>query len=265
MGEPPRPQDIRYVTAAGLPLALRGSLALWAAGFSDTEEVSALAMALQADVPLVERVFFDARLPFGLTAVDGDSQGVLGNAMLGVRGVTRPGKAVWIGIGGALGLPLVTEQAYAETSYALPPVPHGLWDLHEYYPNIFPVQLAAELEAYAGELLAFRFQLEPVFFFPFINGGGMEMTIQHAAEVQVGIPIGGGLRIQGVALPTFDEIEASHGLVEGDLYQFAFEPFFRYEADGFFLRTGFMLPVDSQLGPPITRSWGLRLGAGVRL
>ena len=50
----------------------------------------------------------------------------------------------------------------------------------------------------------------------------MEFAFQHAAEIQVGHALGGGLRLQGVALPTFNDVY-KNSYAEGDLYQLAME------------------------------------------
>jgi hypothetical protein len=251
---PPVPQAVNQplgVSTTGIPLTWRGLIGLEAAGFSDATEYSALALTAIADVPLVDRVFFTARLPFGLAVSNNLTGPVIGNPMLGTRGVLRPGRGFWVGLGAAVGLPLVSDQAYGtQATYQAPPVPHGLWNLHEYFPNAVPLAFAVDLEGHLDVGL-----------------------VQHAAELQIGRDVGGGLRVQGVALPTFDEIENGSDFEyiespitnDADLYQFALEPFFRLEREKFMLRTGLMMPMDSRLGPPFASSWGLRLQLGMRL
>jgi hypothetical protein len=257
---PPDPLGVFH----GIPGALRGSISLSAAGFSDTDDVSALALAVIADIPLPRRSFFVARLPIGIVAAGGESGGVLGNAMLGARAVVRPTDGVWLGLGGSAGLPLLARDSY-DGEYVVAPVPHALWDLHEFYPNIFPVRFDLDLEVHADVGLVFRLEVDPVTSFPFVGGEGVVLAIQHAAELQLGRDIGGGLRVQGVALPLLPESSDYVAFLDDDRYQLAFEPFFRLEREAYFVRTGVMLPVDEILGPPFVTSWGLRLATGMRL
>jgi len=257
------------ISAEGIPLSWRGLLGIEAGLYSNVSDYTALGLTVIGDIPLVPKVFLTTRLPIGLGPDGGSTGAMLGNASIGARGVLRPGRRFWVGLGASLGFPFVTDAN--EPVYEAPPIPHGLWNFHEYYPYTVPIAFGVDLEGQLDIGLVFRLEIEPVLMPPIgENGEGFEMTLQHAGEFQIGRDIGGGLRLQGVALPTFGEIDnrADFAYIEndgGDLYQFALEPFFRLERDRYMLRTGIMLPMDSQLGPPFASTWGLRLQLGMRL
>ena len=75
--------------------------------------------------------------------------------------------------------------------------------------------------------------------------------------------VGGGLRAQGMALPTFDNVGVRHAVAR-NLYVLAIEPFLAMERNLAFLRTGLLLPFDEELGPPLEHTWGFHLTMGVR-
>jgi hypothetical protein len=257
------------VSPEGIPLGWRGLIGLEFAGFSDAAEYSSFALAAIGDIPLTSHVFFTARLPVGIALGEFNAT-MIGNAMLGARGVLRPGRGFWVGLSASSGLPLVSREADQQDAYQAPPVPNALWNIHEFFPNAVPFAFGVDLEGHLPVGLVFRLEIEPVLLPPFVGGEGFEFVLQHAGEVQIGRDIGGGLRLQGVALPTFEEIDNRSefdyiSADDGDLYQFALEPFFRLERDRYMLRTGLMMPMDSSLGPPFVRSWGLRVQLGMRL
>jgi hypothetical protein len=263
----PRPEDEPGVRD-GLPYALVGALALETAAYTNGDEITAAAIALGARIPLVDSVFFVGRVPLGIVVAGNDSSPILGNPTLGVGGVADIGDRVWLSLDGRLGLPLVSEAAVDdEIAIIGPMIPRALWNMHEYYPNVFPVVIHAGVEGHAGSLVILRAMLEPVLLPPFEVGersrddAQFELVLQHAAEIQLGHFVGGGLRIQGVALPTFDE--TTYRILEQDLYQFAFEPFFAIQHDEVFARFGLVMPADEALGPPFKGTWGARFDLGL--
>ena len=264
-GPPPpaAPSEVEGVDADGVPLSQHAGLGVETASFADGKDAAAASVVLAASVPLGSRTFFDARLPVSLPF------GIVGNAMLGARHVARPLPSLWVTAGGALGVPLLSLKTYDTETYELAIVPRAAWDLHEHYPSIWPLEGRVAVEGHVG-IVELRGEFDPVIYFPFIGGEGVELVIQHAFEVQVGHAIHGGLRLQGMAFPTFAKSMARPFFIdlageETDRYQFAMEPFFGLEQETFFLRTGMMMPLDSQLGPPFKKGWGFRLGVGFRL
>jgi hypothetical protein len=265
-----------------LPLARRGQLAFDTATFaSGRGGLSTLSLVVDTSFPIAKRVFFDARLPLGYTQIDNNSRTVLGNAMVGAHYVGRTSsKRTWWSVGGGFGLPLLDSDAQLAAAYATPAVPRGLWDMHEYTADILPFNVAVWVETHIGESTLLRFEVEPVTTFPLAGGEEVELAIQHAVEIQFGHALGGGVRLQGAAFPTFEDTDTD-SFAERDLYQLAFEPFFVIERRAGFLRTGLMLPLDGVLGPPLGSiaddsdigdlgddqlgAWGFRLTAGVRI
>ncbi|MEO7332085.1 MAG: hypothetical protein ABI193_26150 [Minicystis sp.] len=233
------------VTAKGLPYSQRGGLFFDAAGLlvakSSSSPISAL--ELRVSIPVSDRTFVEGFVPFVF--------GALGNPMLGVRHVFRPGKQLWINLHGALGFPLVNTRNFDQFSAA-----KGLWDIQEYAVTTLPFALGSALEYHTG-IVELRAEIDPNFGVSIAKGQSHLFVLQHAFEAQFGHSIGGGLRYQGVAFGT-----ASNPLDDGDHYQGAFEPFFVIRKNPLFFRLGILLPLDKELGKPFDRSWGMRATTG---
>jgi hypothetical protein len=233
------------VTAKGLPYSQRGGIFLDAAGLlvagSNNSPISAL--ELSTSIPVSDRTFVEALVPFVF--------GALGNPMLGVRHVYRPSRQLWINVRGALGFPLVNTRNFDTFSAA-----KGLWDMQEYAVKTLPFALRAGLEYHTG-IVELRGELDPNFGVSIAKGESHHFALQHAFEAQIGHSIGGGLRYQGVAFAT-----KTNPLDSSDHYQGAFEPFFIVHKNPIFFRLGILLPVDASLGKPFDTSWGMRATTG---
>ncbi|WP_438016595.1 hypothetical protein WMF18_38245 [Sorangium sp. So ce315] len=266
LGPPPPPEPVpgdATLNRASLPLGRRGAIGVETSSFTGGDsDVSGLAVSLFARMPLAGHTFLDARVPFGL-AIDERTDAVLGNVTLGAHHIARAGRALWLTVGGTVGLATLSGRTHDHRSYEPVGASRAYWDLHEYFPSILPVHARLGAEAHAGLLIA-RVQLEPVLYIPLGRNEEYELAIQHAAELQIGHGIGGGLRVQGMALPTFDNVSVRHAVAR-NLYVLALEPFLAIERRYTFLRAGLLLPLDEELGPPLDHTWGFRLGAGVRV
>ena len=261
--EPPSAAPPSDDVSGGMPLDLRGAIGLDTATFTDGGDAfSAVAIRMLASVPVARATYLDVRLPLGFTT-DKTTNAVLGNVILGVHGAMAVGKTTWLSVGGALGLPLLSGGTQRDKGYAGAQVPSAFWNIHEYMPSIVPLEARLGIEGEAGPV-TLRGELAPVIMIPIGRNDQVEVAIMHSFEAQIGHTFGGGLRLQGVALPTFERT-ARNSLAEGDLYQMAMEPFFVVQQPRYFFRTGMMLPLDSTLGPPLVGSFGFRLGFGVRL
>ncbi|WP_437831800.1 hypothetical protein [Sorangium sp. So ce1153] len=225
-------------------------------------DVSGLAIALFARMPFAGHTFLDIRVPFGL-AMDERTDAVLGNVMLGAHHIARAGRRLWLTVGGAVGLATLSGQTQHHSSYEPVGASRAYWDLHEYFPSILPIHARLGAEGHFGPLIA-RAQLEPVLYIPLGRNKEYEVAIQHAAELQIGHGIGGGLRVQGMALPTFDNVSVRHAVAR-NLYVLALEPFLTIERKLTFIRAGLLLPFDEELGPPLDHTWGFRFSAGVHV
>ncbi|MEZ4299884.1 MAG: hypothetical protein R3B70_33355 [Polyangiaceae bacterium] len=239
-------EDMVPGLARGIPMSQRGHIALDAAGFTDDSgQDSLLAIAADVHIPVAQRAFIDARLPMA---------GYLpGNIMLGASRTSKLDARGFISYGAQLGLPLVQQRALYAFS-----LPNGTWNMHEYTAHFMPIKLGFEYERMLGRYLELRIDLEPILSIPIGNyGNNVAFTFQHAAELQVGHSVGGGLRVQGVAV-TEDILR--------DAYQFSIEPFFVVRRNLGFARIGLMLPIDDSVaGPAFEQAWGLRLGAGLHI
>lgn len=233
----------------GVPMSRRGRIAVDAAGFTqESGDASLLALALDMHFPVATRTFIDARLPMS---------GIYpGNIMLGAGRVSKLGRGGFISYGAQIGIPLVTNRNADDFS-----LPHGTWNVHEYEAHAMPIKLGLGYER-ATRYLEIRVDLEPVFLIPVgDNDRDFDFAFQHAAELQIGHSIGGGLRAQGVAVTA--GVFPDFG---GDAYQFALEPFFVVRRDLGFARIGLMMPIDDSVaGPAFVQAWGLRLMTGLHI
>ena len=246
-----------------LPAPLRGGFGLDTSSFTYSEgDFSALSMALVASVPISRLDFVDARLPLGLTLRD-RSYAALGNIELGYHRVFRPKRRLWLTLGASLALPMMSSHAQGQNNYEAPAAAMAYYRLPDYFPDTLPVGLQFGGEYLAGPFVL-RGELKMVLGFPVGRNDSVELFLPHALEIQFGQRIGLGLRVQGVGLPSFSELDMAHSL-EGHLYQVAVEPFFALEYKPMYMRLGMMMPLDEPLGPPFGDAWGFRMGLGVRL
>jgi len=258
---PPAPEKRDDVTAEGIPLSSRGGFVIDTASYAAGDTgVGAVSLFLQGSIPIQGKTFIDGRVPVAFV-----SQPILmGNVSIGAHHVFRLGDGAWFTLGGNLGFP--TSRGDVIFNDAAPTValtPRALWDMGDYWPDSVPIKLSTAIEGHVG-IVTLRGFLDVLVMPGFGDNDEHELAIPHAFEVQFGHRIGGGLRIQGVAIPTAD----NYGIVDDlddDLYQFAFEPFFSYEADLVFVRSGLVIPVDGHLGPPFATGWGFKLATGVRV
>ncbi|WP_438040100.1 hypothetical protein [Sorangium sp. So ce128] len=265
LGPPPaRASGGRTIDEGTVPLSRRGAIGLETSSFTGGDgEVSGLAVALFARMPFAQHTFLDVRLPFGLAMAE-RTDAVLGNVTLGAHHVARVGRTFWLTVGGDVGLATLSGKTHHHASYEPVSASRAYWDLHEFFPSILPIHARLGAEAHVGSLVIGRFQLEPVLYIPLGRNKEYEVAIQHAAELQIGHGIGGGVRVQGMALPTFDNVSIRHAVAR-NLYVLAIEPFLAIERNLAFLRTGLLLPFDEELGPPLDHTWGFHFTAGVRV
>jgi hypothetical protein len=257
---PPEPPPREGVNEEGIPLGQRGGLFLDTASFAAGDgDAAAAAFLVGASIPIFGRTFVEARLPFVITP----GPSAIGNVSVSARHVFDVVDDVWITFGGGLHLPTLREDTTPRGAYELGIVPRAMWDIGDFWPDSVPLRVGASVEGHVG-LITLRVIADAIVLPGFGDNEEAEFVLQHAAEFQVGHEIAGGIRLQGVALPTFESTEVGESF-ERDLYQFALEPFFAYEGELLFGRLGVMMPLDGELGPPFEQSWGLKLAAGVRV
>jgi len=168
-------------------------------------------------------------------------------------------------VGGGLGVPVLDDdtQNFEDPAVAAA-FSTAFWDIHEMSPWTFPIIGRLGTEHHLGRIVVLRAQVDPVVSIPYGENEEPEFTLQNAFELQVGQAIGGGLRVQAVVMPTWEDTENDLD-IEDDLAQLAFEPFFSYEGETLASRIGLMIPVDELAGPPFETAWGFRVGFGLRL
>ncbi len=251
---PPRqPVQLPGATDKGVPLAQRGRIGLDTAAYLNTEgNRTGTSFNVMATVPVTDHTLVEAIVPLSLVYP-------WGNPTIGGHHVGRVANSFWITGGGSIGIPLIEDNGFATQA-----IPRALWNAHHHVHDIVPLQGRFGLE-YHVNIVELRAQLEPSLWIPVGNNDDVHGAFYHAAEIQLGHTIGGGLRVQGVAYgPGYGS--RSGGLSGGDdYYQFALSPFFVIHRDLGFLRLGLMLPVDEALGPPFEQTWGFLFATGINL
>lgn len=248
-------------TADGIPLTHRGGVVLESSVFkSGDERLAGGSLALEGRLHVGKHVFLDARIPFGLANAI-----VVGNPSLEVRGIVPLGRGKhFVVVGGGLGLPILDTDSQFDESAQAAALASAFWDIHEFSPWTVPIIMRFGTEHHLGGIAILRTEVDPVIHVPYGDNDEPEVTIQPAFEAQLGQKIGGGVRLQAVVMPTWEDTDNDLDL-DGDLAQLAFEPFFSMEGEQLGARLGLMLPVDEIAGPPFATSWALHLTLGMRL
>lgn len=246
---PPPPEDRtprqhrEGVSTKGLPNSLRGGVSLEAAalalGSSGGNNVPMGVLELTTRIPVLDHTLVELRLP--------TTFGALGNPLVGVRHVIAASDGVWLHLHGAFGPPLVTNDLEAVSAA------RGFWDAEELAVKAVPFAMGIGVEGHVS-LFELAADFEPVWTISFSSGSEHYVAFQHSVDVRIGHDIAAGLRYQGVG------IAANPRRVTGDddAYQGAFEPYFRLYHDPLFARLGMLLPIDTPLGAPFDKSWGVR-------
>jgi hypothetical protein len=260
---PPRQRPDREpgVSKNGLPLTMRGQIGVDGGFFSaGDEDAAGGSIDIVGGIPLTKRTFLDLRVPLAF----GPDSFAVGNVDVGAHHVLSVVDGLWISLGGGIGLPTLNEDTFDASAYEIGSVTSAHWRFSEFWPNSVPIRASFGLEGHVGDIVTLRFFTDLAVMIGYENNDEHELAIPHAIEVQFGHELGGGLRVQGVALPTLSDA-GQRTSFDDDLYQLALEPFFSYEGETAFARAGIMMPLDGQLGPPFVQSWGFRLATGVRI
>jgi hypothetical protein len=250
------------VTDELVPYDQRGGIYLATSSFAAGDQSFAGGSAvLHGDFHLTKHFFLDVTLPFAIsTAV------TIGNPTIEARGVIPVGRSAtnFIIVSGGLGIPILNDDTQRfEDAQVAAVVANGLWDMHLFSPWSVPIIGRFGSEHFFGRLALLRTDFDLVFNVPYGDNDEPEVQMQQGVELQLGQTIGGGLRLQTVILPTWEDTDNDQGY-ENDVFQLAMEPFFSYEGDVMAGRIGLMLPIDEALGPPFERGWGFRVGLGAR-
>lgn len=244
----PGPEPMEGVTKEGYPITKRGHVSLEVAamevdsGFGSSSGTFFAATALDASARLTGGLFANLRFASGALLFPG-------NMMAGADYLIKVGKANWITVGGALGIPLAQDSQTLPYSFA-----NAMWNVHEFAPNYEPLRVDLGYEM-VSKSWGLRIEVQPVFYFPYDQpGADVEAAFQHAVEVQYGHSLGVGLRLQGVA-----------STLTTDDYQAAVEPFVFLRRDVGFVRLGLMKTLDEDQSSPYREAWGARFSAGFHL
>lgn len=215
--------------------------------YAQTSAVFVTSPALDVRARLKGALYANARFATGGFAVPG-------NLMGGVDYTITAAPKYWVTLGGALGVPLSQLTSAGTSTLQLYSHANAGWNRHEYIQNVVPLRLDGAFEMVRGDF-GLRIEIQPVFMFPFDQGGAdVEVLFQHAAEVQYGHSLGIGLRIQGVA----------NSFGTGDDYQGAFEPFVFVRREMGFARLGLLKTLDEETRI-YNEAWGMRLAAGFHI
>ncbi len=242
--EPPLP-PLDGQTESGVPFAQRGRVALLTGAFlstgtanpdGTTSQNRGASFDILASIPVADRVFIDAVLPFSVLTP-------FGNPTVGASYVGKLGKRIWLTGGGSVGIPLLGGRG-SDVGSAAEAVPRAYWNMHEYVADVVPIQARALFE-WHSEYTELRVHAEPSLWAPIGRNKDVHGAFYHSAEIQVGHRVGGGVRLQGVVVGP-----------GSDHYQFAVSPFFALSRAFGALRLGLMMPADKPLGPPFKNTWG---------
>jgi hypothetical protein len=221
--------------------------------------VGSVSLFLQGSIPIEGKTFIDARVPVAFVT----QPIVIGNLSVGAHHVFRLGSGAWFTLGGSVGLPTNRASFGFDGVSQIALIPRALWDMGDYWTDSVPIKASTAVEGHIG-IVTLRGFVDLAILPPIGLNDEAEVAIPHAFEVQLGHRIGGGLRLQGVVIPTGDDYSLVYG-INGDLYQFAVEPFFSYEGEIAFVRSGLVIPAGGPLGTPFSEAWGFKLATGVRV
>jgi hypothetical protein len=246
---PPPPAD--GVTALGLPITQRGNVGVDVAVmeldggvFGGGGGQFVATPAIHARGRLVGALFADVRFASAAFLFPG-------NLLAGVDYIATLRPKTWLTLGGALGLPLA-QAADQTLSYGLT---SAFWNIHEYMSSVVPIRIDVGFEMVRGAF-GVRVEIQPVVLIPIDRPNAeVELTLQHAAEVQYGHSLGVGVRLQGVGY-TFGR---------DDIYQAAIEPFVVLRRELGFARLGVMKTLNEESGSPYRDAWGARLSTGIHI
>jgi hypothetical protein len=203
--------------------------------------------AIDVEVPWVAGNLNDG-IPTGRTVY-----GYFGDVTVGGHAVFRVLPEAALAFGATLSIPTrYSFEGAADLSVfaATAAASRGFYDAYRFAPQTLSIRFPVGFEARFFRVLYYRAELDPDIWVPVgstASNAGVQLSLEHAVEVEVRAPfgLGGGLRFQAVFLLT-------NGLSGSgtDYAQTALEPFVGYEPPGagFFARLGMLVALDTPLG-----------------
>jgi hypothetical protein len=209
--------------------------------------IVAMGFAAVGQIELVDHVYLDAEIPWGVLTAEGagqrETRGVFGNITLGAHYADTATDNIAWWAGGTLSVPtmLMSDPEVDQVLVASSAVAaRGLYDAHRFFPEVLSLRPGGGVELKFG-IFRYRGDLRLANHIP-LDGQDFELFMEQGneGEVRADFGLGGGLRFQEVFTWT-----------EDDLVQTALEPFVGYEppGSGFLARFGVMLALDESLGP----------------
>lgn len=235
-------------------------------GLHSKDSDTLVAPRLDAQFKISKGFGAQAILPMASLSRGEGGQGTfrMGNPYLGGFWTTNL-EVLTLQLGAGITLPIasvpqddITGALTAVQSYTTAQGLAGLGDFWLYTPNTMAlaVPLKAELDL---ALVEVRGDLTWALLIPTRDGGETQTTLQAGIEALINIPfVGFGARLQSVWVPTRD----------GDKLQLSVAPLVEAELGPVYVRTMFLINLDSPAGFSFDNSkdkfWGWHLGAGVK-
>lgn len=195
-------------------------------------------------------------------AIDaGDNLG-FGNPTLGVHFADAPARHFSYFLGASLTAPVLQDPSDEAGNAAFYGQRNrGYYDADRFVKGHMAARLAVGMELQGARPFILRGEVRPVVYIPTSNkhpafpkdrtglpttdAGDTAVTVEHALdlELRADVGFGGGLRLQGVFMPTQD-----------DMLQLVAEPFLQIapRRQGFYARVGFPVAMDEDLGFGLT-------------
>ena len=248
--------------------------------FSSKNFGSTFPMIPYAVLEVSKNILLDVHLPFSATSSAGLGPGSgkagagIGNPTVGLTYVTTEGRTSWH-IGARISAPLAgaSDEVGWQVSNLLAAVSMATYDIHYWARKYVPIGMRAGVDYQAKPGVFFRGSIDPTIYVPV---GDEPVSFRDVPErttrfyYQMRLEVegrydsgwGGGLGAQLVhAVITGDGTDA---IGDKDNAQGALEPFVSYDSASTFARLGFLLAVDSPLGPGLDpdKVAALRLNLG---
>lgn len=224
-------------------------------GIWPTDTIKTLPFAIVGQLQITRVLHLDFEVPWAIAVStpefgDGDSEAIFGNPTFGLHYGGMLSRRVALYAGGTISVSPNLDSDISDNLVAsLATGANAYGDLHRYVPEYIFVRPRVGVEIQGAPFFYYRGELVPMILGPLgENVRNAEFVIEtlHDFEFRARSGVGGGVRLQGVFLATFDRGFDNNE----DTSQLAMEPFFAYEPpDGhFYARVGLLIALDEPLG-----------------
>jgi hypothetical protein len=224
-------------------------------GIWPTDDIKTFPFAIVGQFEVIRSLHIDFELPWAIAATtpefgDGDSEAIFGNPTFGLHYGGMISRRVGLYAGGTISISPHLDGDFDNAIVAvLATAANGYGDFHRYFPEYLFVRPRVGVEIQGAPFFYYRGDLVPMILGPIGEGArDTEFIVEtfHDFEFRAPMGVGGGFRLQGVFLATFDREFDD----DDDTSQLAMEPFFAYEPPNghFYARVGLLIALDEPLG-----------------